>query len=112
MNSRPITSEEILQSPSLAPWHDALMLVKTRSFEELFPRKYEMSIVNRAAKKTYKLFEEQPTMPIKEVLVSVLNSFTTELSGPILLKITQEIIERWGKLSQTVYQMDNEFETV
>ena len=112
MDNQGVTSEEILASPSLAPWHDALMLVKTRTFAELFPKKYEMSYVSIAQEKTYKLLKEQPTLPLRDTLTSVLNAFTTDLSGELLLKMTQAIIERWEKSAQTVHQTADELETV
>ena len=112
MDKEPITSEEILASPSLAPWHDALMLVKTRSFAELFPKKHEMSLVRIAREKTYKLLKEQPTLSLKETLTSVLNAFTTDLSGELILKMTQAIIEQWEKSVQTVHQTEAELEAV
>lgn len=112
MDNDRIISEEILASPSLAPWHDALMLVKTKSFPELFPKKYQASMVDMAEEKTYKLLKEQPTLSLKETLTSVLNAFTTDLSGELLLKMTQAIIERWEKSTQTVHQTEAELEAV
>jgi hypothetical protein len=112
MDNDRIISEEILASPSLAPWHDALMLAKTKSFPELFPKKYQASMVDMAEEKTYKLLKEQPTLSLKETLTSVLNAFTTELSGELILKMTQVIIERWEKSAQTVHQTEAELEAV
>ncbi len=112
MDNNVATSEEILASPSLAPWHDALMLVKTRSFAELFPKKYEMSFVSMAREKTYKLLKEQPTLPLKETATSVLSDFKTDISSELLLKMTQAIIERWEKSVQTVHQTEVELEAV
>ena len=88
------------------------MLVKTKSFPELFPKKHQASRLDMAREKTYKLLKEQPTLPLKETVTSVLSGFTTDISGELLLKMTQAIIERWEKSAQTVHKTEDELEAV
>lgn len=112
MNNDQAISEEILASPDLAPWHDALMLVKTKSFPELFPKKHQASMLDMARERTYKLLKEQPTLSLKETVTSVLSDFKTDISSELLLKMTQAIIEQWEKSVQTVHQTEAELEAV
>jgi hypothetical protein len=107
-----ITSEQILQIPELAHLHKAVLFLEQNKGKRLFPKKYEASMIDLGAEKTYKLLKEQPTMPLKEALVAILSSFKSDLSGELLLKITQEIIKTHEKLSKNVFFEERVLETV
>jgi hypothetical protein len=102
MNHRDITSEKILQMPELAHLYKAVLFLEKNKDKILFPEKYEASMLNVTLDKTDDFFNEQPNMPLKDALIAILSSYTTQLSGELLLKVTQKIIERWEKLSKEV----------
>jgi hypothetical protein len=106
-----ITSEQILQMPELAHLHKVVLFLEQNKGKRLFPKKYEASMIDLGAERTYKLLKTQPTMPLKEALVAVLSSFKSDISGNLLLKITQEIIKTYGKLSTNVLHEARELET-
>ena len=104
------TSEQIKQIPELAHFYEVVLFMEKNKGKNLFPKKYEMSVLDAVTKDTHNLFKEQPTMPLKNVVTTVLPAFISDLSGDLLLKMTQKIIETWGELSSTVHQKERELE--
>ena len=102
------TSEQIKQMPELAHLYEVVRFIEKNKGKILFPEKYQASMTDLAKVRTVKCFNEQPTMPIKDVLVSILGSFTTDIPGFALVKMTEEIIKKWEKLSETVLQQEHE----
>jgi uncharacterized protein YjgD (DUF1641 family) len=73
---------------------------KEQLFQRLHPEKYAMSQVDYATKCTRELFNEKPEMPLRRVLVSVLDKFQDDnLEADLLRKITDKVIEQWEKLT-------------
>ena len=79
------TSEQIKQIPELAHLYDVVRFVEKNKGKILFPEKYQASMTDMARVKTIEFFKVHPTMPLKDVLVSVLGGFTTDIPGFALI---------------------------
>ena len=100
------TFDTVLQNPEMVHFHESIRFVQSTPFDELFPKKYEMAKTSFARRKTISLFNENPTLPLKIVLTTVLENMSNELPAPLILKITQNIIEKWESLLAN-HQQDN-----
>jgi hypothetical protein len=94
-----ITAEEALEMPELAHLHEAIRYAQNTPFKDMFPKKHEMSINRTVILKTNKLFAEHPSMPLKNVVSTILSSLKDDLSPDLLLKMTQVISDKWAVLS-------------
>lgn len=110
MNANGITSEQILQMPELAHMYEAVRFLEGKDGRDLFPRKYQESMLDSAERDAYLLFKENSNLPIKEVIVSILATYPSDVRGDILLKMTQVIIQKWEKLSKKAHQTAHELE--
>jgi hypothetical protein len=102
--SRTMSYDEILADPSLAHMHEMVRYVHNTPASQLFPKKHEMGLKYVAQKNTRKLYSENPDMPIKKVLMTVFEQLTDDIPAPLMLKLTQTIIDMWEKLSLPVQQ--------
>ena len=99
-----IELSEVLKDPEMAKQiQDVIRYVENTPFSKMFPEKYENSIERLVAQRTRKLFKEQPHLPLKDVVSTVLTSLQDDLSAALLLKMTRVIIEEWEYVSTTVY---------
>ena len=105
-----LTSEQILQIPELAHLYEAVRFLESKTGKELFPRKYEASMLDSAEQETYEILKRNPSLPLKEVLISVLNEYPSDVSGELLLKMTEKIIQEWEALSAKALQKMSELE--
>lgn len=96
-----VTFDEALKDPSLAHFHEAIQFVKDKSGQELFPKKYELGVMDSALETVVELFEKRPNMPLKSVLTSVFQDLPDDLSATFILKITNKVIQQWSKLTAT-----------
>jgi hypothetical protein len=94
-----ITIEQALEMPELAHLHEAMRYAQNTPFKDMFPMKHEMSIKRTVILRTNKLFEEHPSMPLKNVVSTILSSLKDDLSSELLLKMTQIISDKWEYLS-------------
>jgi predicted alpha/beta-fold hydrolase len=99
---RQITIEEALEMPEYADMHEAMRYAMNTPFKKMFPKKYEMSMNRTIARKTQEIFESNPSMPLKNVIATVLNSLRDDLDADFVLKMTQLIIKEWKELSMTI----------
>jgi hypothetical protein len=105
-----ISSEQILQMPELAHLYEAVLFLEKNEGKILFPKKYEASMLDRAREKTRDVFNEQPKMPLKDAVVVILARLKSDISGELLLKMTQKIIQEWASLSVKTSQEMHELE--
>jgi hypothetical protein len=96
-----VTFDEALKDPSLAHFHEAIEFVKEKSGKELFPKKYELGVMDSVLETVVELFDERPNMPLKSALTSVFQDLPDDLSTTLLLKVTNKVIQQWGKLTAT-----------
>jgi hypothetical protein len=100
--NKTMTFEEALQDPSLAHIHEGLRYLQTTPSKDVFPKKYEKSMIGLALTDVVKLFEKNPNMPLKKVIATIINSFDDDLSSDLILKMTPKIIDKWKTLSATL----------
>lgn len=99
-----ISVEEALNDPSLAEYHEAIRATHNKPFSQLFPKKHEMSLSSHIRMKTKALYEKSPNMPIKLVITTIFEPLTNDIPAPLMLKLTEKIIEQWESLSATAAQ--------
>lgn len=99
----PLTFDEVLQDPSLSRFHELINYLEKTPNKEILPKKYEMSIQDLTTRKVQSLFDENPHMPLKNVLALVMDYLPDDLSAKLLLKMTQLAIKKWEKLSEVAY---------
>ena len=104
--SRTMTYDEALQDPSLADMHEAMRFVRGKPASVLYPRKHQMALTSVARMDTKELFKENPEMPIKEAVIAVFKPLTNDIPPPLMLILTQNIIEVWTELS-LAWQQEN-----
>ena len=80
--------------------HDYL---KKTPFSKAFPNKYKAITKSDVKMKTHELFLENPNMPLKSVVITVLNGLDDDLSAALVLEMTRVIIEKWEKLTASTY---------
>lgn len=100
------TAEQIREIPELAHLYKVVLFLEQNNGKRLFPKKYEASMIDLGAERTYKLFKEHPTMPLKEAVVAILSNFKSDISGELLLKMTEKIIETWEEYSKTMHRQE------
>lgn len=94
-----MTFEEMLADPEFAHAHEGLRYLQRTPPNELFPEKYEKSMIGLALTDTVDLFQQTPNMPLKMVVSKVIAGFDDDLSADLILKMTPEIIDKWHTLS-------------
>ena len=104
--SRSMTFEEALQDPSLAPIHEHIRYLQNTPFSKIFPKKHELTLTYLVESKARRLYTENPNMPIKKVITTIFEPLTDDIPAPLMLKLTQNIIDLWAKLFVT-NQQDN-----
>jgi hypothetical protein len=97
--NRTMTFEEMLADPEFAHIHEGLRYLQRTPPNELFPKKYEKSMIGLALTDTVELFQKNPNMPLKMVISTIIASFDDDLSADLILKMTPKIIEKWKIMS-------------
>ena len=112
MANQEMTSEQALKTLESERLYEAVRHLENMSAEDIFPKKYAAGIEHVAIQNTYKYFEHNPNMPLKEVVAAILANLKPNLSSELLLNVTQTIIQKWEKLAKTAHQTENELEPV
>jgi hypothetical protein len=109
-NNARMELSEVMKDPEMAKQIEAIIsYVEKTPFSKMFPERYEGIIEHVVIQGTYKLFKEQPNMPLKNVVSTVLTSLHDDLSPDFLLKMTRLIIQKWEKASTAIH-VENEVE--
>jgi CDP-diacylglycerol pyrophosphatase len=103
-NNKSMTFQEALQDPSLAHVHDAIRFLEKTDSRDIFPKKYEHSMIDLAVEDAIKLFETNPNMQLKTVISTILSAFDDDISADLILKMTKNIIKEWHSLSTSLKQ--------
>lgn len=98
------TAEEVLNDPSLAEYHEAIRATRNKPFSQMFPKKHEMSLTSLVKQKAVLLFKTNPNLPIKVVVLTIFEPLTNDIPAPLMLKLTEKIIEQWESLSAAAAQ--------
>jgi hypothetical protein len=93
------TFEEVLASPEMAHYHDAIRYLQVTPEREVFPRKFELSMQDIATDNVYALFRENPATPLNDVVSVVMDKLPKDLKPQMLLKLVQITIEKWEELT-------------
>lgn len=96
-----LTFEEALQDPSLAHIHESILYLQKTPFSQMFPKKNELSLTAIVEMEARNLFIENPNLPIKKVITTIFEPLTDDIPAPLVLKLTQKIIQQWSKLTAT-----------
>jgi hypothetical protein len=91
-----IWAEDPEYAQELQNIHDYL---QRTPFSKAFPNKYKAIKEYEASEKTVELFDENPNMPLKTVITTVLNYLEGDLSDTLVLDLTREIIKEWKGLT-------------
>jgi uncharacterized membrane protein YheB (UPF0754 family) len=99
-----IELSEVMKDPEKAKQIEAFIAYAEKTpFSKMFPKKHENSVKRMVIDDTNQLFENNPTMPLKSVVTTVLNGFEEDMSSDLLLKMTRLIIQEWENASTAVY---------
>jgi hypothetical protein len=91
------------ENPKMAQQsQDVYDYLKKTPFSKAFPNKYKALTEDEALEKTYELFDENPNMPLKRVVTTVLNSLDDDLSSVLVLEMTCVTIKEWEKLTSKI----------
>jgi hypothetical protein len=102
--NKSMTFEEVLQDSSLAHLHEAIRFLEKTPNKDVFPKKYERSMIDLSVENTIELIGENPNMPLKTVISTVISSFDDDLSADLILKMTKNIIKEWQNLPPSFHQ--------
>ena len=97
-----LTFDDVLQTPELSHLHDLIHYLEKTPFQDIFPRKYEMSMEDFTIREVRTVFQDNPYCSLKTVITMVLNKMPDDLADVLLLKMTKLIIKEWGTLSNAV----------
>jgi hypothetical protein len=82
---------------------DVYDYLKRTPFSKAFPNKYKAITKGEALEKTFELFEENPNMPLKSVVTTVLNGLDDDISAEMVVEMTRIIIKEWKELTTLAY---------
>ncbi len=105
-NRKFIADDDTVASPELAQqFQDIIEYVEKTPFKQLFPNKYKASIRHSVEVKTYEIFQEQPTTPLKNVVSTVLEDLDAEtISTELIIEMTQLITQNWERMTAVIYK--------
>jgi hypothetical protein len=96
-----VTFEQALIMPEYAQFHEAIRHLENTPSKDVFPQKYEASLKGLTNRKVQSLFDENPSMPLKNVLTLIIENLPDDLSTKLLLDMTHLTIRAWEKLSKS-----------
>ena len=102
-----VTFDEAIKDSSFAHFHKAILFVKDKSGKELFPKKYELSVIDAALETVVELFDENSYMSLKSVLTQVIQDLPDNLSAALILKITTKVIQKWENLTNSSLKLND-----
>jgi hypothetical protein len=87
-NNGRIELSEVMKDPEMAKQIEAITrYVENTPFSKMFPTKFKAITKDNVLLKTRLLFDENPTLPIKNVVGMVLTSLNDDLSAPLIVDI-------------------------
>jgi hypothetical protein len=103
-NNGRIELSEVMKDPEMANQIEAIIsYVEKTPFSKMFPAKFNAITKDSVLQKTRLLFDENPTLPIKNVVAMVLTSLKDDLPAPLIVDMTRVIIDKWTRLKSAVY---------
>jgi hypothetical protein len=103
-NNGRIELSEAMKDPETAKFiEDFKRYAEKTPFSKMFPKKYERSLEQAVYDDVQELFANNPTMPLKSVVTTVLSGLDDDLSADLLLKMTRLIIQDWENAPNEIY---------
>ena len=90
-----ISFEEVLQNEELTHLHEVVHFLENTKDEDIFPCKQAAYFKDAVAKRVELLHRENPKMPLKKAITTVLDSFLDVSDAEMLLKLTKWTIQEW-----------------
>ena len=109
-SSKAMTFNQMLKDPSLEPWHEALRIIKNKPSKDIFPKKYEMGIIDVAMETMAELLDKNPNLSFKKALTGAIKNLPRDITDALFSKVLQKAIEEWAELSASA-QLNNQILT-
>ena len=103
-----ILFEDALQMAEFAHLHDIIRYVENVHDSELSPKKYQIGLEHIASKNIEILFDKNPNMGIKLVIMAVIERLPDDLPTSFAVKITQFIVHKWKNLYYSMSQKESD----
>ena len=91
--SKELTVEEALQDPSFEPFYELLLFIKDKPNKDIFPKKYEMGMMDATVSTLIQLFEKNPKISLKMALTGVIKTLPNDITDTLLSKVVQKVFD-------------------
>ncbi len=102
-----VSMEDALAMPEYGHFHEVIEFLQKTPPSEIFPENYQKSLNRIVPEMVEHLYMESATLPLRDVITSILAQLSNELTAKQLLKTTQLIIKKWEKLTSSTYINDD-----
>ena len=91
--SKELTVGEALQDPSFEPFYELLLFIKDKPNKDIFPKKYEMGMMDATVSTLIQLFEKNPKISLKMALTGVIKTLPNDITDTLLSKVVQKVFD-------------------
>ena len=88
-----MTLKQMLKDPSLEPFHELLLFIKDKPNKDIFPKKYEMGMMDATVSTLLQLFEKNPRISLKMALSGVIKTLPNDITDTLLSKVVQKVFD-------------------
>ena len=92
-DSKAMTFEQVLKDPALAHLHEAILFIKDKKPEDIFPKQYEKAMLSVTGSRLFDIFEKNPQTSLKQALLGVIKDLPKGISDTLLVKVVNHVIE-------------------
>ena len=90
-----MTLEEALLDPSFAPFHELIRAVKDKPNKDIFPKKYEMCVIDAAMVTMVALVDNNPNISFRKALKGVIKNLPKDITDVLFTKVIKQALEEW-----------------
>ena len=87
------TFKQALKDPAFAYLHEALLLIKDKPNKDIFPKQYEMGLLDAVVSTLVQLFEKNPKISLKMALSGVIKTLPNDITDTLLSKVIQKVFD-------------------
>ena len=87
------TFKQALKDPAFAYLHEALLLIKDKPNKDIFPKQYEMGLLDAVVGTLVELFEKNPKISLKMALTGVIKTLPNDITDTLLSKVVQKVFD-------------------
>ena len=87
------TFKQALKDPAFAYLHEALLLIKDKPNKDIFPKQYEMGLLDAVVSTLVQLFEKNPKISLKMALTGVVKTLPNDITDTLLSKVVQKVFD-------------------